>query len=971
MADKQQTFLFDDSPDQPPQSSPGAGSASHDPQSSAPVAETNAVSADSSNPVAGKNVYIVDAHAAIYQVFHALAAANMTTPRGEPVGAVHGFLRDMLDLLEKRQPDYLFCAFDPPGDTFRHELYADYKANRESMPDDLRSQIAKIRHLLDLFHLPIVEVSGYEADDVLATVARIVEELGGHCYVVSPDKDCRQLITQHVSLYNMRKALVYQSQQLVEDWGIRPDQVVDFQSLVGDSVDNVPGISGIGPKTATELLQRYETLEGIFEHVGEIKQKKRQQNLIDGRDSALLSRTLVRLDSAVPVTMDWQLGRSDHFDTHAAAELCREFGFRGLTERLERLGQKLGNPVVSATLPTTAPLADDDPPAPLEPWEAEYVAVQEETEWRRLVAELSQATRICFDTETTSTSPRFAQLVGVSLCAEAGKAFYIPIQAPPGTKCLPWERVRQDLESLLNRSEVEKVGQNLKYDLVVLRHHGLEVTGPWFDTLLADYLLDPGQRNHGIDELSRRYLGHETIKISELIGTGKNQKRMDEVPLPQIAEYAAEDADVPLRLREILGQQLESEQLGPLYRDVEMPLIDVLSDLESTGIAVDRDVLGRLSVELEKRIEHHRGEIFRIAGREFNIDSPKQLAAILFDELKLPVVRKTKTGASTDAEVLAELAYQHELPAQVLEYRQDTKLKNTYVDTLPELIHPETGRIHTSFMQDVAATGRLSSKDPNLQNIPVRTESGRLIRSAFIPGEPDWVLLSADYSQIELRVLAHFSRDAALSRAFQEDADIHAIVAAEVAGIELEQVTSDLRRRAKAVNFGILYGQSAFGLARALGIPQEDAAAFIEGYFEKYPTVSDFIESTLDHAEKEKRVQTILGRYRLVDGVRPREKRDRTKSRNAAERIAVNTVVQGSAADIIKVAMIDVHRWLKQANLRCRMLLQIHDELLFEVHPDDLETVRAEVVSRMARAIELSVPLKVDTKSGPNWAQCD
>lgn len=970
MSGERQHFLFDTSPEESPPPKPLPPIAVPSPAPQSPHAAPQPWSDDQ---VAGRTVYIVDAHAAIYQVFHALAAANMTTPRGEPVGAVHGFLRDMLDLLEKRNPDFLFCAFDPPGDTFRHEIYEAYKANRESMPDDLRGQIDKIRHLLKVFHLPIVEVPGFEADDVLATVARIVEDLGGICYVVTPDKDCRQLITERVSLFNMRKAEIYGAEQLKADWGIRPDQVVDFQSLVGDSVDNIPGVMGIGPKTATELLQKYETLEGVYEHLSEITQKKRQQNLEEGRASAELSRTLVRLDNQVPVSIDWELGRSTHFDTHAAAQLCREFGFRALTERLERLGARLGNsaaPTTSSTINAieSAPLEEAPPEAP---WEAEYIAISTEEEFEKLLAEFTSATAICLDTETTSTSPRFAQLVGISLCMQPGRAYYLPIQAPEGTPCLDWEFVRTRLESLLNRYSVEKIGQNIKYDLVVLRHHGLDLKGPWFDTLLADYLLDPGQRNHGIDELSRRYLGHTTIRISELIGSGKNQKRMDEVPLPLITQYAAEDADVPIRLRELLGSQIESSGLGDLFRSVEMPLIDVLVDMESTGIAVDCSVLGKLSFELEQRIEAHQVEIFRLAGREFNIDSPKQLATILFDELKLPVVRKTKTGISTDAEVLAELAYEHALPAKLLEYRQDTKLKNTYVDTLPELIHPQTRRIHTSFMQDVAATGRLSSKDPNLQNIPVRTESGRLIRSAFVPGFPDWLLLSADYSQIELRVLAHFSKDAALAKAFQDDADIHAIVAAEVAGIPLEQVTSDLRRKAKAVNFGILYGQSAFGLSRALGIKQDDAASFIEAYFERYPTIAAFIEATLDTAEKDKRVQTILGRYRLVDGVRPREKRDRTKSRNAAERIAVNTVVQGSAADIIKVAMIRVNQWLKSSGLRCQLLLQIHDELLFEVHPDDLEVVRSEVSRLMAAALPLDVPLKVDTKSGPNWAACD
>ncbi|HAN98678.1 MAG TPA: DNA polymerase I [Planctomycetaceae bacterium] len=923
--------------------------------------------------LAGRSVWIVDAYAVIYQVFHALAGAEMSSPRGEPVAAVHGFLRDMLDLLEKRKPDFLFCAFDPPGGTFRDGLYDAYKANRESMPVDLRDQIGKIRRLLEAFRLPIVEVPGFEADDVLATMARIVEGHGGRCLLVTSDKDCRQLLTDQVRMFNLRKGIEYGAAELATDWGIRPDQVIDFQSLVGDSVDNIPGVPGIGPKTATELLGKYGTLEGIYEHLDEISGNKRRENLAQGRESAEMSRRLVRLETEVPLTIDWELGRADHFDGRGAIELCREFGFRSLRERLERLlprwGQESGTVAAdrseSAGEPNDQAIAEDELP-----WEAEYRSVTDEEQLTELLAALAGAERISIDTETTSTRPRFASLVGLSLCREAGRAWYVPIRAPDGTPRLAWERVREALRPLLTDPSVEKIGQNLKYDLIVLRHHGLETIGPWFDTLVADYLLDPGQRNHGIDELSLRHLKHRTIPITALIGTGKSQKLMDEVPLPAITDYAAEDADVPMRLREPLGSRLDDSGLGPLMREVEMPLIDVLVDMESTGIAVDRSVLDRLGDELARRIADHERAIYEAAGEEFNIDSRLQLSRILFEKLGLPILRKTKTGPSTDAEVLAELAPLHPLPARLLEYRQDSKLKNTYVDTLPELIHPQTRRIHTSFMQDVAATGRLSSKDPNLQNIPVRTETGRLIRGAFVAGEPDWLLLSADYSQIELRVLAHFTGDAALREAFLADADIHAIVAAEVAGVPLAEVTSELRRKAKAVNFGILYGQSAFGLSRSLGIPQEEAAEFIEKYFARYPTVDRFIEATLDAAERDKQVATILGRRRLIDGIRPAEKRDKSRSRNLSERIAVNTVVQGSAADIIKVAMLRVHEWLRRANLRARLLLQIHDELLFECHPDDLAALTAGTVERMAGAIELSVPLKVDTKAGRTWADC-
>lgn len=927
-----------------------------------------------------RTVYVVDAMAVIYQVFHALAGAEMTSPRGEPVAAVHGFLRDMLDLLEKRKPDFLFIAFDPPGDSFRQAIYPQYKANRSEMPLDLRDQIGKIRRLLEAFHLPILEVPGFEADDVLATMARIVEARQGQCLLVTPDKDCRQLITPRVSLFNPRRGEIYDAAKLAIDWKVRPDQVVDFQSLVGDSTDNIPGVPGVGPKTAAELLEKFETLESIFEHLDQISGAKRKENLVNGRDSAFMSRQLVRLDPQVPIEIDWDRGRADRFDFHAAASICREYGFRSLTDRLERLQrdgrmqnisshldalaapQPANSSATFAAEPSAETSADD--------WQANYRAVLSREELSAFLAEATQAGRITIDTETTSTRPRFASLVGISLCYRSGDAIYLPVRAPQGTPTWDWKELQSLLAPVFANPKLEKIGQNLKYDLIVLHHHGLEIIPPWFDTLVADYLIDAGQRNHGIDDLAHRHLGHRTIRIVDLIGKGQQQKSMDQVPLEAITDYAAEDADVPTRLRELLGSRLQSAGLQKLFDDVEMPLISVLATMESNGIAVDRSVLERLGQELEQRIQEHEQAIYAMAGREFNIDSRPQLSAILFDELKLPVQRRTKTGASTDAEVLTELAHLHPLPARLLEYRQDSKLKNTYVDTLPELIHPDTGRIHTSFMQDVAATGRLSSKDPNLQNIPVRTETGRAIRTAFVPGEPGWSLLAADYSQIELRVLAHFTQDEALQAAFLADADIHAIVAAEVSGIPLEQVTSDLRRQAKAVNFGVLYGQSPFGLAKSLGIPQDEAAAFINAYFERYPSIDRFMDQVLEEAETTGQVQTILGRRRLVDGVRSKTKRGDSRQRNLAERIAINTVVQGSAADIIKLAMLRVHVWLGSSHLRARLLLQIHDELLLEVHDDDLDQAEQGLVQSMSSAITLSVPLKVDAKSGRNWAEC-
>jgi len=898
--------------------------------------------------LAGQTVYLVDSHSLIFQVFHAIP--EMTGPAGQPVAAVFGFTRDMLDLLDQRRPDYLFCAFDLPGPTFRHELYDQYKIDRGEMPEDLRPQIPAIRELLTAMRIPSLDCATFEADDVLATAARQVEQRGGACYVVTGDKDCRQLITDQVAIYNIRKRSVFDADALQKDWGIRPDQVVDFQALVGDPTDNVPGVPLIGPKIARELLEKYETLEGVLDHAEEISGKKRKQNLIDGRDTALLSRQLVRLVDDVPIEIDWNAGRVGDIDRQGVLALCRQFGFRSLAERFGGIES------------TDAPKA----------WKADYRTIATPEELDELVAQLARQRRIAVDTETTHTNPRRAEIVGYSFAWKEGSGVYVPVRAPEGERCLDPAATLEALRGVLENPQIEKIGQNLKYDMVVLRSAGLEMAGAAFDTMVADYLLEAGGRNHGLDDLARRYLHHTKVKISELIGSGKNQRRMDEVPVEQVTAYAAEDADVPLRLRPLLERRLEESDLKELFTTLEMPLIDVLVEMEYNGIRVDTDRLAELSGQYGRRMDALTEEIYKLAGRELNIASPKQLAEVLFDELKLPVVKKTKTGLSTDAGVLAELARLHPLPAKIVEYRQYAKLKGTYVDALPELVHRQTGRVHTSLNQVVAATGRLSSNEPNLQNIPVRTEEGREIRSAFLPGHDDWLLLAADYSQIELRVLAHFSHDETLLAAFANDEDIHAAVAAQIYQTPLAEVTREMRRKAKAVNFGVIYGQSAFGLAKALDIEQEEAAEFIDAYFAQYPGVETLIERILVDCRADGYVATIAGRCRAIQGVREEEQRQRAgHQKTLPERTAVNTVIQGSAADLIKRAMIDVHRRLQREKPDAKMLLQIHDELIFEVPPEEVETLTQLVVEEMSAAGQLKVPLKVDVKAGPNWAACE
>jgi len=907
--------------------------------------------------IKGWKVCVVDAFSLIFQVFHAIP--EMTSPRGEPVAAVYGFVRDILQLLENQRPDALLCAFDLPGPTFRHEMYDAYKADRGSMPEDLALQIPMIREVLEALGIPVLSSPGFEADDVLATISLCCDQMEADCLIISGDKDCRQLITERVAIYNIRKNSVYDAATLETDWGIRPDQVIDFQSLVGDKVDNVPGVPLIGPKIAKELLAKFDNLDTVLENAEQVAGAKRKQNLIEYRDDALLSRKLVTLDTKVPIEPDWNAARVGGVDHARVKELFQGFGFRSLGQRVDELDGYGRDTRPKATAKT------------------DYQTVDTLERLDQLIDELSQQSLISVDTETTSVSPREAEIVGYALAYQPGEGFYVPVRGPAGSTILDPKIVAEKLRPLLENPAIAKIWQNLKYDIVVLLGADIRLAGMTFDTMVASYLLDSGERSHNLDLLAMRYLDHETTKIDSLIGKGKNQKRMDEVPVADVAPYAAEDADIPLQLLPLLSERLAAQGLDELNETVEVPLINILAEMEYLGVCVDVDRLAELSERYGKRLQGLAVEIEEMAGHPLNIASPKQLRQLLFEELGLPVVKKTKTGPSTDASVLEELASRHPLPAKIVEYRQFSKLLNTYVDALPEMVHPATGRVHASFNQVVAATGRLSSSNPNLQNIPIRTPEGREIRSAFRAGESGWKLLAADYSQIELRVLAHICGDQTLCEAFANDEDIHALVASQVEGVDQADVTSDMRRRAKAVNFGIIYGQSPFGLAKALDISQEEASEFIESYFASYPGVLDFFAETLTKCREQGYVTTLLGRRRAVQGVRPvpaglrEEKTGLLRQLTMPERTAVNTIIQGSAADLIKLAMIGVHGRLKAEPLQAKMILQIHDELVFEVEPDAIDSLAKLVVEEMSQVYTLDVPLKVDVKFGDNWAECE
>lgn len=885
-----------------------------------------------------QTLYLLDAYSLIYQVFHAIPL--MTSPSGGPTNAVFGAFRDILNLRKSRKPDYLAVALDGAGPVERSLIDANYKANRGPMPDDLRPQIPLIIRAYEGFGIPAILHQGWEADDIIATLARQGAERGLDVYICTADKDARQLITDQIRIFNIRKGEILDAAKLKEDWGIAPEQVVDLLALTGDSVDNVPGIPGIGIKTASTLLQQFGSLDEILANVDKVSGAKRKESLREHADVARRARQLVLLKEDLPLNVDWDQIRVRPPDIRALEKLCIECGFHRFREELA---------------------AEDDVVEP--EWVHDYQTVDTPEKLAEFAAELRKQPRFCIDTETTGLDPWHADLVGLSFSWEEGKGWYLPVLAPAGNPTLTIEEIVGAIGPILADPAVEKVGQNVKYDLQSLRKAGLPLEGRFIDTMLLSYLLESGERNHNLNELSKRLLRHTMIPIEDLIGKGKSQIRMDQVPVIKVTEYAAEDTDAAWRLANILLPEVEQAGLLRLYDEVERPLIPILARMEETGITLDGDRLRALSEEFSGRLSILEGKIHALAGREFNINSTPQLRDVLYKELKLPIRGRTPKGEpSTEQEVLEELASKHELPRLLIEHRQIEKLKNTYLDTLPTQTDAE-GRLHAKFHQAVAATGRLSSSEPNLQNIPVRTEEGRQIRQAFRAGREDWSLVSADYSQIELRILAHYSKDPALIRAFENDKDIHAEVASRIFGVMPPLVTDEQRRMAKTVNFGVIYGLSPFGLSGRLGITQAEAEAFIRAYFEEYAGVESFMTRTLEQAKADGYVATIRGRRRAISGI----KNTTGLNRNLAERTAVNTVIQGSAADLIKSAMILVDERLRASGLSARLLLQIHDELVFEAPDSEIEPLATLVRDAMIGALDLHVPLRVNIEAGKNW----
>ncbi len=902
-----------------------------------------------------KTLYLIDGHYQIYRSFYGLPQA-LTSPKGEPTGATHVFFAMLFALVRQRKPDYLAMVMDVADETvFRREIDASYKAQREAAPQDLGVQIDRIVSTVTALGTPIYRVPGYEADDVMATIVeRLRDRDDLQIFLVSRDKDLEQLMSDHVRMFDPTKSAEIDPQTLLREKGYTPAQAVEVQTLVGDSTDNIPGIAGVGPKTAAKLIAQYGTADNVLAHADELTPKLGEK-VKAFADQLPLTRKLVTLHRNVPLDFNLAECRVDRLTPGALRPIFQELGFTRLIDGLDTLG-------VGAAAAAPAP-----PAVVVErPREVKYTLVDTPEKLDALAADLAKQPAFAFDTETTELRAVEAALVGVSFSWRPGEGYYVPVRGAGGP-LLPEALLAGKLKAVLENPGIIKVGQNVKFDMLVLRQMGIRVANVRFDTMLAAFLLDPLARAHSLDFLAKTYFDHDMIPISDLIGKGKDEIRMDEVGTSRACEYAAEDADITWRLKELLAPRIEGSHVHALFHDVEMPLSEVLAEMEHNGVALDVPLLKKLGASMEDRLIELSREAQRVVGHSFNLDSPRQLSQVLFDELQLSVQRKTKTGRSTDADTLEALAAQtdHPLPKLIIEYRELSKLKSTYIDTLPGMVFKKTGRVHTSFNQTGAVTGRLSSSNPNLQNIPIRTETGREIRRAFVAGDGEHVLLSADYSQIELRLLAHFSRDRALMEAFRSGQDIHRAVAAQVNGVMPELVTPAQRSAAKAVNFGIIYGQTATGLARSLGIPGSEARKFIDQYYSRYPGVRAFINSCVADARRSGYAQTLFGRRRPIPQLTSRNRSEIA----FGERIAVNTVVQGSAADLIKRAMIDIHREIQSARRPSRMLIQVHDELVFEVPRAHVEEEAAMIRQKMENAIPLDVPVVVDVGWGPNWAE--
>jgi len=877
---------------------------------------------------------IIDASGLLYRSFFALPP--LTSPSGEPTGALLGFVRSLLKVEEKIAPDSIVAVFDGPHNKrSRLALYSEYKATRKPTPPELIEQIKEAQRFCDIWKIPKLSEEGVEADDTIAAVVSFAKKKSdGPIYICSADKDLSQLISDRVRIINPAKDLALLDRDtIIKEWGVPPERLCDLFALVGDTSDNVPGVDGIGPKTAAVLLADWKDLDTLLENAEKIKGKKGER-LVASKDLALLSRKLVSLDSSVPIPTSKTFYAKKEPDFDAALEFFTEKGFKSLM------------PLLAGSSKSPKPCS--------------HKIVQTEKEFTAFLDWLSKQKEIGIDCETTSLDEQKAELVGIGIGEHPEEVFYINcISLSP-------EMVVKEIGEIISKKKISLIGHNIKYDLHILTRYGLPLPKLSFDTLVASWILHAHERNHSLDDLALRHFFKEKISLESLLGKGKKARSMKDVPVADVAKYCAEDIEYTLRLKELFEKELKEANLNHLFYDIEMPLIPILLKMEQHGVFVNKEKLSSLNISLDTSLNRVKKEIYKMAGAEFNINSPKQLSEILFVQMGLPKLRKGKKSLSTSAEILEELSAIHPIAGKILEYRRLEKLRSTYVEALPKQIDKKTGRVHCRFIQSGTATGRLACQDPNLQNIPIRSTLGKEIREAFQPQEPGWVYVSADYSQIELRLLAHFSKDPVLVKAFTEGLDIHAMTAAELFGLPLEKVTEDMRRRAKAVNFGIIYGQQAFGLAKELRIPRKEAQEFIDHYFSRYQNVQKSLDEVKEKAHKTGMAETLTGRRRLLPEINSSD----FFIRNLQERLAVNTPFQGTSADIIKMAMIDIDSWLSENKLKTKMVLQIHDELIFETPKEELDLLIPAIRSKMEGVIELIVPLSVDISIGKNWKEC-